>query len=763
MGRKRPERRDAGAPAHAAPQGWRRWTFPLIAAVLVPVVLLGALEAALRVAGGGRPSSFFLRFGDRYVSNPRFGWRFFPVALARTPLPLAFPAPKPPGTFRLFVLGESAAMGIPEPAFGFSRALELLLEESHPGIDVEMINTAMTAINSHVIREIAREFDRYEPDLFLIYMGNNEVVGPFGPGTVFTRGAPSLPLVRARLIVQRTRIGQLAERAARRIAPRPAQAAQWRGMEMMTDRHIAADDPRLEQTYRSFERNLDAILDAAESAGVPAVVSTVATNLQDSPPFASLHGRDANDADLHYQLGVTATEAGRAADASRSLSRARDLDLLRFRADARINETIRAVAGRRAQRGVVLVDAERAFADASGGVPGDDLFWEHVHLNEAGNELLARAFHDAVAPVMPTPSGRAAPAGGTGGTGGTLTRAQIAERLALTDWDRHRMAAGILDMMRRPPFTAQAGHDARIERGRREVASARAAARAGLALAETTYRAAIGRRPKDPMLRVRFATLLRERGSFGEAVAQWRAALHEMPGVVEWRSQLAFALADDAAAVQPPDGVKLAEAERMLREIVREEPELPAAQVNLGNVLERLGRQGEAIAAYREALRLDPGHGVALINLAALHVAQGAPPEAEGLYLEAISVDPQAAEPHARLAALLERRSDLDNAVGAYRRAVALDPDLAWARNNLGFLLERRGDADGAMEQYRAAAASDPDYTVARLNLANLLLSRGRVAEAASAFEEVLALARARQDAKLIAGMEDQLRRLRAR
>jgi tetratricopeptide (TPR) repeat protein len=735
-------------------RGWRRWGFPLLA-FLLPFALLAALEAALRVAGVGRPSTFFIRDGDRYVSNPRFGWRFFPVALARTPLALSFPVRKPPATFRVFVFGESAAMGIPEPAFGFSRALEALLEESHPGIDVEMINTAMTAINSHVIREIARECDRYEPDVFVVYMGNNEVVGPFGPGTVFTRGAPPLPLVRARMIAQRSRIGQLAERAVGRIVQRPAQAARWRGMEMMTERHIAADDPRLERTYLSFERNLDAILDAADSAGVPAVVSTVATNLQDSPPFASLHGRDENDADLHYELGVSATEAGRTADASRSLSRARDLDLLRFRADARINEAIRAAAGRRAKGAVVLVEAERVFAEASGGAPGDDLFWEHVHLNEAGNELLARAFHQAIAPLMPKPADRAAPADGT------LLRAELAERLALTDWDRHRMAAAILDLMRRPPFTRQAGHDARLERRRRDVAVAGEAARKGLDAAEAIYRAAIARRPGDAALRVNFAALLRERGKFAEAVNEWRAVVQGMPHVAEWRSRLAFALADESAAAQPADRLKLEEAERLLREVAAEDPELPAAHVNLGTVLERLGRSDEALAAYREALRLDPGHDVARLNLAALHVARGAPGEAERAYRDAIDADPQAAEPHARLASLLERRTDLDGAVAEYRRAVALDPDLAWARNNLGYLLERRGDLDGALEQYRAAAASDPDYTVARLNLANLLLNRGRLAEATSAFEEVLALARARQDAKLVAGMEDQLRRLR--
>ncbi len=759
MPRQPTERRRSGGGDRSAGEslrGWRRWGFPLLA-VLLPFAFVGALEAALRVAGVGRPSSFFLRDGDRYVSNPRFGWRFFPVALARTPLPLAFPARKPPGTFRVFVFGESAAMGIPEPAFGFSRMTEVLVEASYPDVDVEMINTAMTAINSHVVAEIARECVRYEPDAFVVYMGNNEVVGPFGPGTIFTSGAPPQPLVRTRLIAQRTRIGQLFERAASSaVAPRTSQGTRWRGMEMLTGQQIAADDPRLDRTYASFRANLEAILDVAKKARVPAFVGTVAVNLRDNPPFASLHTRDANDADMQYQLGIGSFELGFRSDAARSFARARDLDLLRFRADSRINEAIRDIAARRAQDVVTFADLEKVFASARQGAPGDDVFWEHVHLNEIGNDLIARAIAAFLTQKIASARGREPAVT-------FVPPEQVAERLALTAWDRHRMGTAILEMMRRPPFTNQAGHEARLERRRREVTAARATARAGLAQADAIYRAAIARRPDDAMLRVGFAALVRDRGSFREAVAQWRAALQTVPGVVEWRSQLAFALADEAGTTQPPDGTKLAEAERLLRDVAREEPELPAAHVNLGNVLERLGRQAEAIAAYREALRLDPHHDVALINLAALHVAQGAVREAEGVYLSAINADPQAAEPHARLAALLERRSDLDSAVEEYRRAVALDPDLAWARNNLGYLLERRGDADGAMEQYRAAAASDPDYAVARLNLANLLLSRGQVAEAASAFEEVLALARARQDAKLIAGMEDQLRRLRAR
>ena len=43
----------------------------------------------------------------------------------------------------------------------------------------------MTAINSHAILPIARECARRDGDLWIIYMGNNEMVGPFGAGTVF--------------------------------------------------------------------------------------------------------------------------------------------------------------------------------------------------------------------------------------------------------------------------------------------------------------------------------------------------------------------------------------------------------------------------------------------------------------------------------------------------------------------------------------------------------------------------------------------------
>ena len=67
----------------------------------------------------------------------------------------------------------------------------------------------MTAINSHVVLEIARDCAAHQPDLFVVYMGNNEVIGPYGPGTVFQQWSPSRKLIRANVWLKSTRVGQL--------------------------------------------------------------------------------------------------------------------------------------------------------------------------------------------------------------------------------------------------------------------------------------------------------------------------------------------------------------------------------------------------------------------------------------------------------------------------------------------------------------------------------------------------------------------------
>ena len=166
------------------PSSGRRWLFRVIALTIVPLLFFLLVEIGLRVAGFGYETGFLIkqqRDGEQiFVSNPRFGWRYFGQKLARMPVAFSVAAEKPENTIRIIVFGESAAYGDPNPSFGLPRMLETTLRLRHPGRDFEIINAAMTGINSHAVREIASDCIKADADAWVIYMGNNEVVGPFG-------------------------------------------------------------------------------------------------------------------------------------------------------------------------------------------------------------------------------------------------------------------------------------------------------------------------------------------------------------------------------------------------------------------------------------------------------------------------------------------------------------------------------------------------------------------------------------------------------
>lgn len=561
----------------------------LVLAIMGPVVVLGLLEGGLRLAGSGYPTAFLLREGDHYVSNERFGWRFFPRSLARVPCKLRIAAAKPPGTCRIVILGESAAMGTPDPAFGFGRWLEAMLRVQFPEQRFEVINAAMTAINSHALVGIAQDCARLQPDYVVVYMGNNEVVGPFGPGTVFSRFTPSRAMIRASLWARSTRTGQLLENALR---PR-REPAPWRGMEMFLEHQVAADDPRLARVYENFRANLRAICAVSRAAGAQVIVATVATNLQD-PPFASAA------AEVAYRRG--------------QLLQARDLDALRFRADSRINAIIREEAGGS------LADVESAFDDTG-------LFYDHVHPVPRGNYLLASVVFRQIA-GRPTP-----PAYPT-----------CAEWLALTDWDEYRLAAEMAELTAKPPFTNQIDHPQRQAQRLSHVTRLRSAARAG---GEAVYETALRRSPEDWLLHGNYARLLYERGQYPGAVEHWQQVLALFPRDAETEVNLANALLrlgrlDDARA-QYQSAIKLrpqfAEAHKglgdvlllqkqyppaiaALTEALRLKPDYPAAANDLGAAKLARNDLDGAAAAFSQAVALQPdaaSHG----NLAIVLAKQG--------------------------------------------------------------------------------------------------------------------------------------------
>ena len=536
-----------------------RWVWIALSAIFLPIVVLAIVEGSLRLAGVGYPRALLtpctVQGKPASCYNLFFAAPFFPAGSVQTPRLYSIPSQKPPGTYRIFVLGESAAMGDPDPAYGFSRYLEVMLRERFPAIKFEVVNTGSVAINSHVVLRIAKQLAEQRPDLFIIYSGNNEVVGPYGPGTVLTSSGMSIPVIRSSIFLRSTRIGQLVTRLG-------AQKKTWQGMEMFLDKQVRANSPLMQQVYANYERNLRDTIAVGRAAGAQVIVATAATNVEDCAPFASLHREglkeaelkewsslvqqgtefeavqsfrealnlyqsaakiDRDYAELEFRIARCLQNLGDVKSAKEHFQRARDLDTLRFRADTRINDINRFVPA--AYSGVALVDTESLFSNASrDGIVGSDLVYEHVHMTPLGSYLFARAIYGQVAgklangPVADAPS-----------------ETECERMLALTAFDRSRIAQEMLRRIQRAPFIQQLNHAEQVLRFQLQAES----------MSETPndtalqYQWAIARAPQDAMLRYNFGMFL---------FAYNRAAAAE---------QLAMAQPWDGFPVFLPDGTQI--------------------------------------------------------------------------------------------------------------------------------------------------------------------------------------------------------------
>jgi Flp pilus assembly protein TadD len=102
---------------------------------------------------------------------------------------------------------------------------------------------------------------------------------------------------------------------------------------------------------------------------------------------------DPGAAEGHYLLGRALLASGRPATARAAFVRATDRDALRFRAPEVFNRSIRRLAAR---HGATVVDVQTALRNASPvGIIGRETMMEHLHPNLEGYGRIADAFFDA--------------------------------------------------------------------------------------------------------------------------------------------------------------------------------------------------------------------------------------------------------------------------------------------------------------------------------------------------------------------------------
>jgi protein O-GlcNAc transferase len=166
-----------------------------------------------------------------------------------------------------------------------------------------------------------------------------------------------------------------------------------------------------------------------------------------------------------------------------------------------------------------------------------------------------------------------------------------------------------------------------------------------------------------------------------------------------------------------------------------------AASLNsLGKAYLGLGRPDEARRSFRKALALEPDNAEVHNNLGVALRELGRPDEAERSYRRAVALQPGDAQAHYNLGNALRDLGRLAEAGQSYRNALAVKPDYAEAHNNLAIALYEMGQAEASEQGYRAALAIQPEYLAAYHNLGNLLRDVGRLTEAEQVYRQALGL-----------------------
>jgi tetratricopeptide (TPR) repeat protein len=416
----------------------RQLLFKVIA-VTLPFMAVIFLEVLLRLFHCGYTTSLFIADSARpgyFHNNRNVNYRIFTDRIdAPASYEQSFKKEKSPDTYRIFVLGESSALGFPYNHRGsFPRMLQYWLEKSYPDRNIEVINLSATAINSYALLSYTDEIIPMQPDAILIYTGHNEYYGALGVGSRHRMGL-NRGMVNLVITLKKFRIMQMGfqwyANLKRLFFARDPQKENGLMRKMAGDQQIVYNSGIYNRGLQQFKDNMTVLLHKYQSHHIPVFISNIVSNERGQKPFISvLHAdtdttlfmqdfrkgykawidrdydtalkrfSDAGNIDSTYAIndflmGEILFKNGNYREAKRFFADAKELDALRFRAPEKINAIIRNFSLH--DNNIHFVDAKQVFEQHSpGSILGDELFTDHLHPNLAGNFLIAGAFYQAL-------------------------------------------------------------------------------------------------------------------------------------------------------------------------------------------------------------------------------------------------------------------------------------------------------------------------------------------------------------------------------
>ena len=395
-------------------------------------LLLAVFELLLRLVGGGHSYKLFIKNSenDLFLNvNPVISEKYFVASQEMNTGGYLEPflKSKPDTCIRIFVMGGSTAAGFPydESAATFPKLLHYSLEQTYPDRHIEIINTSLTAVNTFTLLDFAGDIIKQDPDAILIYAGHNEYYGVLGTASRQKLGS-NKTWIKTYLFLSQLRIWQLMKKAYHSVSGLKAkEAPKVTLMETLAKNQLVPYQSELYiRGVIQFKNNLNALLQKFSSKDIPVFIGTLVSNEKHQRPFISEISKDSAafskyytkgasllkvgnfdsslenlrkaletdslHADAHFMAGINYFNQDKYTVARNHFIKAKDCDLLRFRAPEEFNRLIYQMAD---DKNVRVVPVQKMFIDHSEhGIIGKELITEHLHPNIEGYRLMAEAF-----------------------------------------------------------------------------------------------------------------------------------------------------------------------------------------------------------------------------------------------------------------------------------------------------------------------------------------------------------------------------------
>lgn len=365
-----------------------------------PILFFVFLELGLRWFEYGESIPQWIKFPygkeDKIILNTSIAKRYFHTGkLIPNPWSDPFDREKKPNTFRVFVLGESSTAGYPyDLKAAFSGEVKRRLMIAYPNNRIEVVNFGIAAINSYTLYDLLDGFIEQQPDLFLIYTGHNEYYGALGVGSSESIGNQRW-LVRTVIELERFRTVQLIRQfitSIMMLGQQPSDSRKTLMESMVKEQLIPLGSDLYTSGINQFTENMELILSTIKASGVPVIVSNLTSNLSGQKPFISEPYNGLPAANIIFQKAVQSKKEGNYSLAYAEFLSAKELDMLRFRAPNKFNEIIRDLS---LSYNLPFVDMDSIFrANSPNGIPGDNLFIDHLHPNMPGYRLMGKSFFE---------------------------------------------------------------------------------------------------------------------------------------------------------------------------------------------------------------------------------------------------------------------------------------------------------------------------------------------------------------------------------